>query len=68
MWEHDVLDTVRFLPMADQDAFGFVDPTNVLRGCHIIPSFADGQLHPDGVAMSRCVGDSDDWKRYCVNW
>ena len=67
MWEHDVLDTVKFLPMADQDAFGFVDPADVLRGCHIIPSFTDGQLHPDGVAMSHCAGDSDDWKRYYVN-
>ena len=67
MWEHDVLDTVRFLPMADQDAFGFVDPADVLRGCHIIPSFTDGRLHPDGVAMSHCSRNSDDWKRYYVN-
>ena len=67
MWEHDILDTVRLLPMDDQDAFGFVDPANVLRGCHIIPSFANGRLHP-GAAMSHCVGDSDDWKWYYVNW
>jgi len=36
------LDTVRFVPMADEDVFGFVDPADVLRGCHVIPSFADG--------------------------
>ena len=67
MWEHDVLDTVRLLPVADQDAFSFVDPAMVLRGCHIIPLFASGQLHLDGAAMSRCTGDLDDWKRYYVN-
>ena len=64
-WEE--LDSVRFLPMADNDAFGFVDPANVLRGCHVIPSYADGRLHPDGIAMSRCAGDSDDWKQYYIN-
>lgn len=66
-WEQRVLDTVRFLPMADEDAFGFVDPADVLRGCHLIPSFHDGVLHADGVAMSRCAGDADDWKCYCIN-
>ena len=66
-WEQHALDMVRFLPMADEDAFGFVDPTDVLRSCHIIPSFADGRLHLDRNARSRCAGDSDDWKRYYVN-
>ena len=66
-WEQHTLDTIRFLPMADKGAFGFVDPADVLRGCHIIPSFADGPLHPDNAAMSRCAGDSDDWKRYYIN-
>ncbi|KAG6373136.1 hypothetical protein JVT61DRAFT_6744 [Boletus reticuloceps] len=53
--------------MADEDACSSVDPANVLRGCHIIPLFADGCLHPDGVAMSRCAGDSGDWKYYYIN-
>lgn len=66
-WEQNALDTVRFLPMADEDAFGFVDPADVLRGCHVIPSFVDGPLHPNGVAISRCAGDSEDWKRYYIN-
>ena len=30
-WEQHALDTVRFVPMADEDAFGFVDPADVLR-------------------------------------
>ena len=32
MWEQCALDTVRLLPMANEDAFSFVDPANVLRG------------------------------------
>ena len=66
-WEQHALDMVRFLPMTDEDAFGFVNPADVLRSCHIIPSFADGQLHPDRIAKSRCAGDSDDWKQYYIN-
>ena len=66
-WEHHALDMVEFLPMTDEEAFGFVDPADVLRGCHIIPSFTDGRLHVDRIARSRCAGDSDDWKRYYVN-
>ena len=66
-WEEHTLDTVRFLPMADKDAFGFVDPADVLRGCHVIPSYADGRLHSDGIAISRCAGDSNDWKQYYIN-
>lgn len=66
-WDQHSLDRVKFLPMAHEDAFGFVNPADVLRACHAIPSFADGQLHPDGVAMSKCAGDSDDWKCYYIN-
>ena len=66
-WEQRALDMVRFLPVTNEDAFSFVDPADVLRGCHIIPSFADGRLHVNGIAKSRCAGDSDDWKQYYVN-
>ena len=67
LWEQQTLDTVKFLPMADKDAFGFVDPANIVRGCHVIPAFADGQLHPNGTAPSRWAGDSDAWKLYYIN-
>ena len=53
--------------MADEDAFGFVDPGDVLRGCHIIPAFQSGKVHSDGVALSRTAGDSQDWCCYGVN-
>ena len=66
-WEQHALDTVKFLPMADENAFGFVDPVNVLRACHVIPSFANGRLRPDSIAMSHCANNSDDWRQYCIN-
>lgn len=66
-WQNLAFDTARFVPMAEGDAFGFVDPADVLRACHLIPSFADGMLHSDGIAASSCARDSDDWKRYYIN-
>lgn len=66
-WDQHSLDIVRFIPIAAEDAFGFVDPADVLRGCHVIPSFADSRLHPDCIAISCCAGNSDDWKQYCIN-
>ena len=39
--------------MDEEDAFGFVDPKDVLRGCHILPRFAAGKRHPDGCGMLR---------------
>jgi hypothetical protein len=66
-WNAQRLDTVRFLPMESEDAFGFVDPADVLRGCHLIPKFSHGRLHPDSASMSPCAKDSRDWKYYAVN-
>ncbi|KAH7904490.1 hypothetical protein BJ138DRAFT_1019091 [Hygrophoropsis aurantiaca] len=66
-WDACRLDRVCFHPMADDDAFGFLDPSDVLRGCHLIPAFALGKMHTDGISLSRCVDDSRDWRHYYVN-
>ena len=66
-WDTYLLDKVRFLPMNRADAFGFVDPQDVLRSCHLVPAFGGGKVHTDGVAFSRIARDSEDWKRYYVN-
>lgn len=66
-WEHLTLDAVRFAPMASTNAFGFVDPTDVLRCCHLIPAFERGKLHSDSIAMSHYARDSEDWKCYYIN-
>ena len=65
-WMACHLDSLTFPPMANEGAFGFVDPGDVLRSCHIIPRFAKGRRHPDGVGLSKCARDSDDWKFYYV--
>jgi hypothetical protein len=66
-WGSRKLDCVHF-PLVNQgDTFGFVDPLDILRSCHMIPSFAQGQLHPDGIGLSRLARDSRDWVAYCVN-
>jgi hypothetical protein len=65
-WHSSKLDSVRFLPMNEDDAFGFVDPKDVLRGCHIMPNFAKGKRHADGIGISRCAKDGKDYNRYYV--
>jgi hypothetical protein len=66
-WKGLRLDSVHFPSLATEGAFGFVDPKDVLRGCHIIPAFAGGKRHSDEVSISRCVRDGKDWSHYYVN-
>jgi hypothetical protein len=67
-WKALKLDRIRFPPMAGNvDAFGFLDPVDVLRGCHVIPAFSRGQVHPDGKLFSNLAQDQDDWLAYYVN-
>lgn len=61
------LEALRFVPIMADEAFGFVDPSDVIRSCHLIPAFATGKLHPDGVAMSCSAQDGADWKKYYIN-
>jgi len=65
-WDDLKLDSVRFPPMATEGSFGFVDPGDVLRGCHIIPAFRRGRVHSDGIGLSGIAKDGHDWSRYCV--
>jgi hypothetical protein len=66
-WATGSLDRVRFPPMSDEDSFGFLNPADVLRGCHVIPAFARGKARHDGLGISRCACDSKDWQAYYVN-
>ena len=65
-WNKSMLDSVRFPPMNGSDAFGFVDPKDVIRACHILPNFAKGKRHADGVGISRCAKDAKDYHQYYV--
>ena len=61
------LDMLQFVPMNDVNAFDFVDPADILRGCHLIPAFAKGRSHLDRISFSPISRDGDDWKYYYVN-
>jgi len=65
-WRSSRLDSIRFPPMNEADAFGFVDPKDVLRGCHILPNFAKGKRQPDGISISHCAKDGRDYNQYYV--
>jgi hypothetical protein len=66
-WDDFKLDSLSFPPMETANAFGFVDPKDVLRSCHVIPAFASRKVHIDGVALSHIAKDKQDWTRYYVD-
>lgn len=64
------LPKIGFVPSDSGTAFGFVDPSLVLRACHLIPAFADGRtdsLLRHGPSVAREKGAFDDWASYYVN-
>lgn len=71
-WKARKLDRVRFPSFAnsipDQGGIvGFLDPSSVLRACHIVPRFCKGMRYEDGRGVSFCGRDSSDWREYYVN-
>jgi hypothetical protein len=66
-WDARKLDQLQFPSAMDGDSYGFIDPDDVLRCCHIVPVFAKGRLHADGKGLSRCAKDGSDWVRYYIN-
>jgi hypothetical protein len=65
-WRNSTLDSVRFPPLHNDESFGFVDPKDVLRGCHIFPAFSAGKRPETRIDVSRCAKDSKDYKRYYI--
>jgi len=63
-----MLDPVCFPPMQEVDSFGFVDPDDVLQGCHIIPVFSKGKHRETQHNISCCAKDSKDYMLYYVGW
>jgi hypothetical protein len=66
-WSDSRLDRLHFPPMAGEHAFGFVNPADVVRGCHIIPAFSSNRRHSDGRGISLCARDANDWHSYYLN-
>lgn len=64
------LPKIGFVPDTDPSAFGFLDPSLVIRGSHIIPAFHEGRstsllsaLHTAGQPPD----ETDDWISFYVN-
>jgi hypothetical protein len=67
-WAPQRLDEVYFPSIFEEDSFGFVDPADILRSCHIVPIFKDGQ-HSSGKnpGHSEYAQDKHDWNFYYIN-
>ncbi|KAF7432593.1 hypothetical protein PC9H_004535 [Pleurotus ostreatus] len=69
-FEHLRLERVGFIPAFDGNAFGFVDPNNVIRAGHLIPVFKNGRTHRllgrSWLARGKGAEDSD-WDTFYVN-
>jgi hypothetical protein len=68
-WSSRRLDRVSFPKSAHEHPFGFLDPADVLRACHIIPVFREGLACTNGSGLTCCAEDHDhtDWKSYVIN-
>lgn len=64
------LPQVGFVPDRDDYAFSFLDPSLIIRGCHLIPGFVDGRtsklLSTSSPSIGRPDGALDDWSTYYV--
>jgi hypothetical protein len=63
------LPKVAFVEESDLDAFGFLDPSQVIRGTHLIPAFASGRGTSSlryGKSLARPGGEPDDWEEQYV--
>jgi hypothetical protein len=63
------MDKVEFPPISEPNATSFVDPTIVIRACHLIPDFAQGKRFANSTdhGSSKLAQDRNDWKEYYVN-
>lgn len=63
------LPQVAFVEESDRDAFGFLNPGQVIRSAHLIPAFASGRGTSSlrhGKSLARQDDELDDWEAYYV--
>jgi len=68
-WKAKRLYKVRFIPNLDEGAFGFLDPSDIIRGVHLIPGFDDGLIE-DNLNEAESKWDYEparNWCSYYVN-
>ncbi|KAG1820939.1 uncharacterized protein BJ212DRAFT_1239021, partial [Suillus subaureus] len=68
-WKHARLLKVVFVDESNPDAFGFLNPGQVVRGAHLIPAFTSGcgmgSLHY-GKSLAHLGEELDDWEEHYV--
>ncbi|KAJ7443801.1 hypothetical protein FB451DRAFT_1568533 [Mycena latifolia] len=63
------LHRIEFMPDSEPDAYGFVDPDEVIRASHLIPAFAYGPTEPvTYTSLARKGDEFDDWRYHYVNF
>lgn len=67
------LPKIGFIAETKPNAFGFLDPSVVLRGCHLVPAFASGRTNKLLKMVSptaACLpNETDDWANfYVIMW
>lgn len=73
-WGNRRLDRIGYLPTSEGEAFGFIDPAAVIRGCHLIPAFAEEYTTElSGNTSHRDNEQEGDWQiyyvmRYVLHW
>jgi hypothetical protein len=63
------LPKVAFVDESDRDAFGFLDPNQVIRSAHLIPAFASGRGTSSlrhGESFARQCDELEDWEAHYV--
>jgi len=66
------LPKIGFVESTDEYAFTFLDPTQAIRGAHLIPTFAEGRssaLLPARKSAAHVMNpnEEDDWLNFYVN-
>ena len=70
-WKTKRLIRLGFVPGNDETAFGFIDPTQVIRSVHLIPAFAWGhttEFIPQKSVIARGTKEPEqDWQLYYLD-
>jgi hypothetical protein len=71
-WRKMKLDRIRFPPVDSDDAFGFLDPSDVVRTCHVIPRLTSGKASERDSRkvchkQSKIAKSVSDYNMYYVN-
>ena len=70
-FQHRRLHRLSLVPPDNDNAYGFLDPDDVIRGTHLIPAFAHGRTEPTSLMPSinnPPATPEDQWNFFYINW